>query len=95
MVAIVLCISFAAVAREHHINGGPVGSESTLRFRVDSLRQSLEPLSAIRANILNDAKEKDATVVIAPIAFALVHCDDVYIPHVLWYLTFSPAETNI
>ena len=38
----------------------------------------------------------DATVVIAvtPIAFVLVQCDDVCIPHVFWNFTFSAAETK-
>lgn len=84
---------------EHHTNGGLTG---WLRNHIatlgrPSLRQNLEPLQRCSGEQLPyDAKEGDATVVIsvAPIAFVLVQCDDVCIPHVLWYLTFSLAETK-
>lgn len=38
----------------------------------------------------------DATVfiVVTSIAFVLVQCDDVCIPHVLWYFTLYSAETG-
>ena len=71
------------LARETHCNSGY------------SLRQNLEPLQCYSGEkLLNDGKERDATVVIVVtfIAFVLVECDDVCIPHVLWYFTLSSAE---
>ena len=33
-------------------------------------------------------------IAIASVAFAFVQCDDVSIPHVLWYFAFTPTEAE-
>ena len=63
------------LARETHCNSGY------------SLRQNLEPLQCYSGEkLLNDGKERDATVVIVVtfIAFVLVECDDVLVLHPLF-----------
>ena len=72
---------------KHHINGGPVGLESALRFWVNSLRKYLEPFQCDSGKQLPDqAKEGDATAVITvtPVAFVLVQSDDICISRVLF-----------
>ena len=59
--------------------------------------KTLSLSSATQArNFLMTVRRGDATVFIAvtSIAFVLVQCDDVCIPHVLWYFTLYSAETG-
>ena len=71
--------------------------EATLRLRVDLLCKYLEPLQYYACkDFPNDTEEGYAATIIgiASVAFVFVQCDDVSIPHVLWYITFTPTEAE-
>ena len=57
----------------------------------------LEPLQHYaRKDFPNDTEEIYAAIIIAnaSVAFVFVQCDDVSIPHVLWYFAFTPTEAE-
>ena len=92
------CLHFScSCRRENTISVADLLARETHCNSWYSLRQNLEPLQCYSGEkLLNNGKKGDATVVIAvtSIAFVLVHCDEVCIPHVLWYFTLSSAETG-
>ena len=82
---------------EDHVYSGSVSTEASLRLRVDLLCKYLEPLQYYTCkDFSNDTEEGYAAIMIAiaSVTFVFVQCDDVSIPHVLWYFAFTPTEAG-
>ena len=75
----------------------PSSSEAPLWFRIDTFCQLLQSDQDHHCkDFASDAEKGDAYVVIAvaPISLVLEECDDLGVPHVLWYSSFLPALTE-
>ena len=82
---------------EDHVYSGSVGTEAALRLRVDLLCKYLEPLQYYTCkDFPNNTDEGYAATIIAiaSVTFAFVECDDVSVPHVLWYFAFTLTEAE-
>ena len=82
---------------EDHVYSGSVGTEAALLLRIDSLCKHLEPVQYYTCKDFdNDTEEGYAAmiIVVASVTLVFVQCDDVSIPHVLWYFVFTPTEAE-